>query len=94
MDGVQNSINRPLRVILGKWAININRLIDRFIIVCCLKKNLNAQASLSQGGKNSKRSVGRIMGCKDKTPSWHLNEFSDAVVTLGQQSRYCLSHIN
>ena len=37
------------------------------------------------GGKMSKRSGG-IIGCKDKTSSWHLDGFLDVtVVTLGQQ---------
>ena len=33
----------------------------------------------------SKRLFGGIIGCKDKTSSWHLNGFPYGTVTLGQQ---------
>ena len=33
----------------------------------------------------SKRLGGIIVGCKDKTSSWHLNEFPDGSNILGQQ---------
>ena len=45
----------------------------------CVKQNLNASRPSQQhlaGGKISKRLDG-IIGCKDKTSSWHLNGFPD-----------------
>ena len=36
-------------------------------------------------GKNMSKRVGGILGCKDKTSSWHLNDFPYMVVTLSQQ---------
>ena len=45
----------------------------------CLKKNMNASRPSEHSpvrGKMSKR-LGGIIGCKDKTSSWHLNGFSD-----------------
>ena len=47
-------------------------------ICICLKKNLNASRSSehpTQGAEMSKRLVGGIIVCKDKTSSWHLNGF-------------------
>ena len=47
----------------------------------CLKKNLNAfrpSEHPTQGEKcQNAYLVGRIIGCKDKTSSWHLNGFLD-----------------
>ena len=45
-----------------------------------LKKNLNVRGKKCQ----NVFSGGIIIGCKDKTSSWHLNGFP-VVVTLGQQ---------
>ena len=46
-----------------------------------LKKNLNISRPSEhppvRGGVMSKRLVGGIIGCKDKSSSWHLNEFLD-----------------
>ena len=47
---------------------------------CCLKKNLTHLVDLlsipeSGGGGGSKRLVGGIMGCKEKTSSWPFNGF-------------------
>ena len=42
---------------------------------CCLKKNLNARPSEhppSQQGEKMSKCLGGIIGCKDKTLSWHL----------------------
>ena len=48
-------------------------------IGCCLNKNMNASRPSENPtvrGKMSKR-LGRIVGCKDKTTSWHINGFPD-----------------
>ena len=62
-----------------------------------LKKNLNAskpsEHSPDEGGKVSKR-LGGIIGCKDKTSSWHLIGFPDGrnigstVSCRGETRRY------
>ena len=44
-----------------------------------LKKNLNASrpsvVSIPQSGRKISKRLGGIIGCKDKTSSWHLNGF-------------------
>ena len=55
--------------------------------VCCsLKKNLNASRPSehpTQGEKNVKTLRGGIIGCKDKTSSWHLNGFPSGGSNVG-----------
>ena len=48
---------------------------------CCLKKNLDASRPSEHPPVKEKNvktfSLGGIIGCKDKTSSWHLNGFPD-----------------
>ena len=48
---------------------------------CCLKKNLNASRPSEHPPVKEKNvktfGLGGIIGCKDKTSSWHLNGFPD-----------------
>ena len=69
---------------MGSFALdvglhNYNRLNENSyqVYVAFLKKNLNASRPSehpTQGGNMSKR-LGGIIGCTDKTSSWHLNGF-------------------
>ena len=48
--------------------------------VKCLRKNLNASRPSEHPpvrGKNVKKKLDRIIGCKYKTSSWHLNGLPD-----------------
>ena len=62
---------------LGRGKMVVKYLHD---IYSSLKKNLNASRPSEhpsvRGEKMSKR-LGGIIGCKDKTSSWHLNGFPD-----------------
>ena len=53
---------------------------SRAVSTYCLKKNLNVSRPFEyppvRGEKMSRR-LGGIIGCKDKTFSWHLNGFPD-----------------
>ena len=47
---------------------------------CCLKKNMNASRHSeypSVRGKKMQKRLGKIIGCKYETSSWHLNGFPD-----------------
>ena len=47
------------------------------VCVFFLKKNLNASRHSEHSPVRGKNVKGGIIGCKDKTSSWHLNGFPD-----------------
>ena len=72
--------------------INLSGVLDLEVYSrcrCCLKKKLNASRPSEhppvRGGGVSKR-LGGIIGCKDKTSSWHLYAFPDDGSKIGSTS--------
>ena len=57
-------------------------------IIGCFKKYLNELLSIPQSGGKVPKRLGRIIGCKDKTSSWHLNGFPDDGRNIGS-TVYC-----